>query len=223
MSEPFFLIKKSTQTQLPSGRRRTYRLSESEGKPLAAAITMFRRHLLLNDAIARSKEEAPYTWVLKDSGVLAAGHARSQQELGTLHKNLDELSGPGEVIAAGEYKKRGSALLFNLQSGTYMKKLLAKERKHEKKIEIRNGIIGTAANAFRTYMFGGDEAPIISFNYCLDECTKEQELGGNTILGTNIVTTLSNIAEYDAYLSHNSQNGSGRPRHVRSLRKTKRR
>ncbi len=181
---------------------------------------MFRRHVLLNDAIAQSKDNMPYTWVLKDTGVLAAGHARSQQELGTLHKNLDELSGPGEVIAAGEYKKSGAALLFNLQSGTYMKKLLAKERKHEKKIEIRNEIIGTATAAFRSHMFGGEEAPIISFNYCLDECTKEQELGGNTILGTNIVTTLSNIAEYDAYLSHNSHGGS---RHVRSLRKTKRR
>jgi hypothetical protein len=59
-----------------------------------------------------------YTWILGDKG-FAAAKVRSRLELGTLHKQLAFLTGTKSVRAAGECKKEGVNLEFNIESGTY--------------------------------------------------------------------------------------------------------
>jgi len=79
-----------------------------------------------------------YTWIMYKDGStfeVYAGKIRSNQELGTLHQNLSWCV-EKEVMFAGELRKMGHHVDYNLQSGTYMsrqftrfKRLLVTETK----------------------------------------------------------------------------------------------
>jgi hypothetical protein len=70
-----------------------------------------------------------YTWIIK-SGVIVSMPVLSAQEVGSVHVNMwswtPELGRlPSAVSAAGELRKVGTNIEFNLKSGTFMKSKLA--------------------------------------------------------------------------------------------------
>ena len=63
-----------------------------------------------------------YTWIMYRDGdgfEVYAGKIRSNQEVGTLHQNL-HLCAEKTIQFAGELRKTGRSIDYNLQSGTYM-------------------------------------------------------------------------------------------------------
>lgn len=89
----------------------------------ANAIAQFR----FDDELVAAPDGV-YTWILKDFIVgprdrhrhLVSAPARTKQEIGSLHVNMDNLTKEGSVIAAGELRKTGTSLQYNISSGTYM-------------------------------------------------------------------------------------------------------
>jgi hypothetical protein len=89
----------------------------------ANAIAQFRF-----DGELATAPDGVYTWILKDFIVgprerhrhLVSAPARTKQEIGSLHVNMDNLTKEGSVIAAGELRKTGATLEYNISSGTYM-------------------------------------------------------------------------------------------------------
>jgi hypothetical protein len=195
----FIAIKRRRTTRNASGRQRRFRLSKRAEKPSNAAAAFFRRHILLDADIADGKD-GYYTWIYKDTPLLAAGRTRSEQELGTLHANLDALTAPGKVLAAGEFYKSGNMLLFNLQSGSYMAAVFRKLKTMPKKLEKRDELIALAIDQF------ADIGLVATFNAGPPDSAPEILLAGNPMIDTaDILTTLSNIAEYNRLLSHSSE------------------
>ena len=147
----FMVIKRRRATYSTNSRRRRYKLSRN-AKKTASAIAYFKRKILTNENVSRGPD-GYYTWLLKDGPegrTLVAGHTRTQQELGTLHKNLDDFSGPGTIVAAGEFVKEEDHILFNLQSGSYMLDLFKRLKSQKAKIEKRDELIALATAAFAT-------------------------------------------------------------------------
>jgi hypothetical protein len=195
----FLAIKRRRTTRNASGRRRRYRHSRRAEKPMAATAAYFRRHILLDADIAGGKD-GYYTWIYKDTPLLAAGRARSEQELGTLHANLDALTVPGKVVAAGEFYKQGSILLFNLQSGSYMAAVFRKLKTMPEKLAKRNELLALAIEQFMRLGL------VATFNAGPPDAEPDILLAGNPMIDTaDIPTTLSNIAEYNRLLSHSSE------------------
>lgn len=64
-----------------------------------------------------------YTFLFDEMGTLRTGKVQNMFELETKHLVLTFKYRPNEVIAAGELKKSGNTIVFNLLSGTYMKEL----------------------------------------------------------------------------------------------------
>ena len=65
-----------------------------------------------------------YTWIIKNDNFYAT-RVFTQQEIGTLHLDLDRRTGEGNITAAGELKVNSHGIpkiAFNLQSGTYTAK-----------------------------------------------------------------------------------------------------
>jgi hypothetical protein len=89
--------------------------------------------LLRNEQIVEA-EPGIYTWIIKN-GILYAARIFTQQEIGTLHLDLDRQTSIGKsdykqnIFSAGELKISSSqgnpVIYFNLQSGTYTAKLNA--------------------------------------------------------------------------------------------------
>jgi hypothetical protein len=189
---PPFLVVKKTKVTVPVagvGKRRTYRASVNPDK-VEAAIAHFKTKIYTDANISRGPN-GYYTWLLKDledgGSVLAAGNTRTNQELGTLHKNLDDFTGRGTVVAAGEFSKEGDDILFNLQSGTYMKRAIRTP-------EIRDEIAARAISEFvrkaglrPAFKMGGEG---------------DSELAGAPMIdNADIRTEAANIANYDRFLS----------------------
>jgi hypothetical protein len=105
--------------------------------PLVKCIQELQNHLLFDDKIVDA-DYGHYTWLLKDfhghtSFIFAPFY--SGQEIGTLHKNLDDFTQEGEVLIAGELQitineERKKRYIYNTLSGTYtvplLKRLTAK-------------------------------------------------------------------------------------------------
>jgi len=180
-------------------RSRRYRQSAHPEKSPNRAKAFFRRHILLDADIAGGKE-GYYTWIFKDTPLLAAGRTRSEQELGTLHANLDSLTAPGKIIVAGEFYKQGNIILFNLQSGSYMAAVFRKLKTIPEKLAKRNELLELAIEQFTRIGL------VATFNAGPPDAELEIQLAGNPMIDTaNIPTTLSNIAEYNRLLSHSSE------------------
>lgn len=201
--QPHFAVKTKRETVKPNGRHVTYKISERPTKPISAVIAHFQSKFIY-DADFVAAPDGPYTWVLKrreDNGALmmVTGRTTSQQELGTLHSNLVNFSPPGEIMAAGEFVKVGSEVLFNLQSGTYMASVFkkipmpaAKAAKREELVAIIEEYLGP---------FGLHA----TFNTAPAGSPEEHALVGLPMIDTmEIVSTLSDIVEYKRLLSGNS-------------------
>lgn len=199
-----FAFKSRRATRTNTGRRRTYRASKSEAKPFAAALAHFRGKLLENEAVAASGVDGPYTWIMKrkkagDPLLLVAGRTRSEQELGTLHNNLDVLSGAGEVEVAGEFLKAGDTVLYNLQSGSYMGRKFPKRASVADNEATREALKATAEARFR------ELGLTPTFNKAPAAAEHEQRYGGLAIIDTmEILTTVAEMEEFDRLLSASS-------------------
>jgi hypothetical protein len=191
---PPFLVVKKTKVTVPVagagvGKRRTYRASANPDK-VEAAIAHFKTKIYTDANISRGPN-GYYTWLLKDltdgGSVLVAGNTRTNQELGTLHKNMDDFTGPGTVVAAGEFSKEGDDILFNLQSGTYMKRAIRTP-------EIRDEI---AARAISEFVRKAGLRPAFKMGGGGDS-----ELAGAPMIDiADIRTEAANIENYNRFLS----------------------
>lgn len=118
-----FRVKTHEKTRTSEGPLIAYKKLKEERR--INAIKYFQSIYLHEDGL-REGPNGEYTWIIKEPNILIAAKVRSAQELGTLHYNLDTLSGvPGKVIAAGELKiDRGiGQVKYNLISGSYMESL----------------------------------------------------------------------------------------------------
>jgi len=178
--------------------KRRYRPSASSEKA-ASAIAYFKRKMFVNEYVGRGPN-GYYTWLLKDTRegrILVAGHTRSQQELGTLHRNLDHFTDPGVIIAAGEFVKDEDYIMFNLQSGTYMLQEFKRLKTMGAKIGKRDELIALATTEFAR--IAGLRAEFKRGE------TEEDTLSGAPMIDiADIRTRLSEIREFDELLSHES-------------------
>lgn len=175
---------------------------------MSAAVDFFKSRVLLNDDIMRSPD-GPHTWILKQkpdrSLLFAAGRTVSRQELGTLHRNLEMFTEPGVVIAAGELAKSDTTVAFNLLSGSFMaesfmriKDAAERKRRQEETLQI-------VADHLKS--LGFEE---VAFLEAPEGTDPDVALGGAPILdAAEIITRLSEIAEYDKLLSASNLTSSG--------------
>lgn len=194
----FMVIKRRRATYSSNNKRRRYKMSRN-AKKTASAIAYFKSKILTNENVSRGPD-GYYTWLLKDGPdgrILVAGHTRTQQELGTLHKNLDDFSGPGTVVAAGEFVKAEDHILFNLQSGSYMLAVFKRIKSKKAQIEKRDELIALATATF------AEKAGLRAiFNPGSEEA---EELAGAPMIDiADIRTRLSEIKELDEVLSASS-------------------
>jgi len=124
---PRFKLTRTTNVRGTSGitRKRYSRLSTNfissvEGNHTKILARVCRHHK--RGAALTSAPDGVYTWIMYKVGSgfeVYAGMARSSQEVGTLHQNLQICTGR-IVQFAGELRKTGNRIEYNLQSGTYM-------------------------------------------------------------------------------------------------------
>jgi len=70
-----------------------------------------------------------YTWIVGDKGKFLAGRVRSILEMGTLHKQLADVSKSKHIYVAGECSKKGNEVYFNIQSGTFSLAIIRRKNK----------------------------------------------------------------------------------------------
>lgn len=194
----FMVIKRRRATYSTNSKRRRYKMSRN-AKKVSSAIAYFKRKILVNESVSRGPD-GYYTWLLKDIAgggrVLVAGHTRTQQELGTLHKNLDDFTGPGTIVAAGEFVKEEDRILFNLQSGSYMLDLFKRIKSKKAQQDKRDELIALATAAF------SERAGLrAAFNPGTKDKEAEELSGAPMIDIADIRTRLSEINELDEVLS----------------------
>uniref|UniRef100_A0A6C0J5H1 Uncharacterized protein n=1 Tax=viral metagenome TaxID=1070528 RepID=A0A6C0J5H1_9ZZZZ len=74
-------------------------------------------------------QDGVYTWIMYDGGQFVATRVDTPFEVGTVHNSLALSVGAHVINGAGELKKNGSSIAFNLESGSFMKPWLrSKER-----------------------------------------------------------------------------------------------
>ena len=71
----------------------------------------------------RGAPDGVYTWIESEKGFFAV-QVRSGVELATLHKNIAHRTESTLVYMAGECKKEGDTVSFNLESGTFKKHIV---------------------------------------------------------------------------------------------------
>ena len=99
----------------------------SEQNAINFFTSRYKTDVTLTDA-----PDGMYTWIISKEGTLFAAQPISNQELGTLHVNLAMFNDINreDVIAAGELRKEGPNVTFNLQSGSFMGQVYSKGSKH---------------------------------------------------------------------------------------------
>jgi hypothetical protein len=178
-------------------------MSTKAEKPASAVIAHFKSKILINENVSRGPN-GHYTWLLKDTidgRILVASHTRTQQELGTLHKNLDDFTPPGLIVAAGEFFKEEDRILFNLQSGSYMLAVFTRLKSKAAKLAKRNELIALAIAEF-----GGRAGLRAAFRPGADGKADEELAGAPMIDVADIRTRLSEIAELKEIMSASSEN-----------------
>jgi hypothetical protein len=124
---------KVIHTTNTKGRKHHY--TKIKDSQLVAAKQYFSSKIKTNEELLGA-ESGIYTWILKGplpddpnytiSGTFYAIKVISQQEIGTLHFILNDLSGDDNpLLIAGELElKEDKSIVFNLQSGTFTKPFL---------------------------------------------------------------------------------------------------
>jgi hypothetical protein len=203
MDAGHYAIKKRRATRTVTGRARTYKASKSEAKPFAAVIEHFRKYILTGAQITAG-DDGPYTWILKQKPAgnndLVAARTRTEQELGTLHSNLDYHSGAGTIVAAGEFLKGGKQALYNLQSGTFMARKFPKRATSKNHRATQAELQGLAEAAFTAVGL----TP--TFNKAPEGAPAEQRYAGLPIIDTmEILATVAEMEELDRLMSASSE------------------
>ena len=133
--KPSYKIKNKLSTQRNNGPAIKYVAENHDA--LQHAMDLLDQELapllLRNEQIVEA-EPGIYTWIIKN-GVFYAARIFTQQEIGTLHLDLDRQTSIGKsdykqnIFSAGELKISSSqgkpVIYFNLQSGTYTAKINA--------------------------------------------------------------------------------------------------
>ena len=211
---PFFAIKERRITQYKNTddtpKSVLFKGSKNKEK-MQKAHEYFTSRLILNEAFATAPDGI-YTWLMKIvpvSGMLfVTGLTRSNQEVGTLHSNLDKLTEKGSVLGAGELIKEDGRIRYNLQSGSYMEDAFKrtddkddlKKRIDRAFISIMNGL------GFRNVIFMTSDEPGKEF------------IGESIIDITDFNTQLGNIENYKRVLNYEYRGGKKHSR--KSLRKS---
>jgi hypothetical protein len=116
-------------------------LTSSPQKTYSTSIEDFRkRYLPIRKSIhdltqyydSSTFPDAPdgiYTWIVGDKGKFLAGRVRSILEMGTLHKQLADVSKSKHIVVAGECSKKGNEVYFNIQSGTFSLAIIRRKNK----------------------------------------------------------------------------------------------
>lgn len=95
------------------------------------AIAFFKSRYKKDGAL-KDAPDGMYTWIISREGTLFAAQPISNQELGTLHINMAMFNGihKEDVVAAGELRKEGHNVTFNLQSGSFMEQVYSRGSKN---------------------------------------------------------------------------------------------
>jgi hypothetical protein len=200
----------ATEYESPTSKKRKtrkYRASAKPEKSVESAIEFFRRRIIVNEYLLESPD-GPYTWILKqmpdESLMFAAGRTVSRQELGTLHKNLDAFTPPAPVLAAGELAKADDSIAFNLLSGSYMETAFKRIKDDAERKRRQEEILQIVADHLRSLGFED-----VAFLEAPEGTDPKKALGGAPILdAAEIITRLSEIAEYDKLLSRSHSSSS---------------
>jgi hypothetical protein len=139
-------------------------------------------------------ENGIYTWIIKDDGKMYLSKTLGNQEIGSLHVNLDMYSGDANVVAAGELKKEGDTVTYNLRSGTYMEKVIKTRVVRNEKVALVSDYISKNGLSPKFLKCRADENGNGS-----EECTEEYELlAGMDIIDktSKIVTPMADIELY---------------------------
>jgi hypothetical protein len=125
---PRFKVRTTTNVRAPNGavtRKRYSRISTNFISSVEGNRDKILDRICRHNKRGAELSHAPdgvYTWIMYTAGdgfEVYAGKIRSKQELGTLHQNL-HLCVQKTIQFAGELRKTGATIEYNLQSGTYM-------------------------------------------------------------------------------------------------------
>lgn len=206
MSTPFLAVKTVRNTEYvdPStGVRGRGQFKVTREKPMLEGIAYFTSQIKRNGELL-TEPDGLYTWILKEKRLqrtLIAARTRSKQEVGTLHKNLDDFTPEdGKVYAAGEFQKTGNTVVFNLQSGTYMKDAFDRIKDEREKKVLRDRYTAEITGEFKRL------AGFTSVAFAEDG-----SIAGRPMIDVaNIVTTPENFARYSEYLKFIPKEGGVR-------------
>jgi hypothetical protein len=189
MSIPFFIIKTGKSTKAEDGSQ--YIFIRPYKKDVNYINDTFKSRMI--DSLNKTDEGGVYTWIIKDDDTMYLSKAMSNQEIGSLHANLDMFTGDPNVVSAGELKRVGDTIEYNMRSGTYMEKVITTNAiRNEKKKEMDN-LISKAGFIPKFLKCKTDEN-----GNGTEDCTEEYEsLAGRTIIdGSSIISSQDEIALY---------------------------
>jgi len=189
MSRAFFILKTGRATLAEDGNQ--YRFIRPYKRAAQEIIDTFKTRMLSD--LTRA-EDGIYTWIIKDDGKMYLSKTLGNQEIGSLHVNLDMYSGDGNVVAAGELKKEGDTVTYNLRSGTYMEKVIKTRVVRNEKVSLVSDFISKNGLSPKFLKCKTDENGNGS-----EECTEEYELlAGMDIIDktSKIVTPMAEIELY---------------------------
>ena len=135
---PPFLLKTQKPTVAPDGERIMF---TEPIHNMAAAIEWFKDKMRI-DAQISSAPDGIYSWLFKHDGMIVIP-VESAQEIGSVHANLWTWTPTlGKVYSAGELRKQGNRILYNLKSGSFMQPYLKTE-------EMRAAMVAGVDQKFR--------------------------------------------------------------------------
>jgi len=213
MSAPFFIIKTSRITQGEDGK--LYNFKRPYLKPLQEIIAFFKDRMLSDLTKAG---DGVYTWIYKDTGIMYLSLTRSIQEIGSLHANLDEFSGEGNIVAAGELQRSADTITYNLRSGTYMERVISTRPKRNELVKLIDDFIASRGLVPKFLKCKTDEN-----GNGTEECAEEYELlaGKDLIQDAGIITPQSEIDIYSSMFSNDRKVRGGRAK-ASTLKKARR-
>jgi hypothetical protein len=189
MSRAFFILKTGRATLAEDGKQ--YRFIKPYKRGAQEIIDIFKSRM---QSDLSSADDGIYTWIIKDDGKIYLSKTLGNQEIGSLHVNLDMYSGEANVVAAGELKKEGTTVTYNLRSGTYMEKVIKARDIRNEKVKLVSDLISKNGLTPKFLKCKTDEN-----GNGTEDCTEEYE----TLAGLDIIDKTSKIvtpmAEIELY------------------------
>lgn len=214
MSAPFFIIKTSRITEGEDGQ--LYNFKRPYLMRVQDIIAFFKARMLSDITKAA---DGVYTWIYKDNGLMHLSLARSIQEIGSLHANLDAFSGEGNIVAAGELKRVGDNIAYNLRSGTYMERVVTTREKRNELVKLIDNFLASRGLVPRFLKCKTDEN-----GNGTEDCAEEYELlaGRDIIQDASIVTPQSEIDIYSSMFTSERKVKTGGKAKTRAIKKAPR-